>query len=131
MQVRVLWGFLAMLVAVALSLTSCGGMQAQSKENLLSAAGFHMRLANTPEKQGQLQSLTQRKIVPHQKDSKVYYTFADAKSGRLYVGTPEEYQRYRELAAEQRMAREEYMAQEMQQEEMMDWDMWGFYGPMW
>jgi hypothetical protein len=122
---------LAMIVAVALSLSSCGGMQVQSKENLLSAAGFQMRMADTPQKADHLQTLPQRKLVPHQKNDQVYYTFANAKSGQLYVGNSQNYQRYQELAAEQRMAREEYMAAEMEQEEAMDWDMWGFYGPMW
>ncbi len=122
---------LAMIVAVAFSLTSCGGMQAQSKENLLSAAGFQMKMADSPEKAAHLQSLTQQKLVPHQKNGRVYYTFANAKSGQLYVGNAQNYQRYQQLAAQQRMAREEYMAAEMNEEEAMDWDMWGFYGPMW
>ena len=122
---------LAMLVAAALSLSSCGGMQAQSKENLLSAAGFQMRMADSPQKQDQLQSMTQRKVVPHQKNGQVYYTFANSKNGQLYIGNAQNYQRYQELAAQQRMAREEYMAAEMQEEEAMDWDMWGYYGPMW
>ncbi len=130
MQTRLLWASLALLVAVAIT-GSCGGMQAQSKENLLSAAGFQMKIADTPQKQAHLQTLTQRKIVPHQKDGQVYYTFANAPTGRLYVGTPQDYQRYQDLAAEQRMAREEYMAAEMEEEEAMDWDMWGFYGPSW
>jgi hypothetical protein len=122
---------LAMIVAVAFSLTSCGGMQAQSKENLLSAAGFQMKMADSPEKAAHLQSLTQRKLTPHQKDGKVYYTFANAKSGQLYVGSAQNYQRYQQLAAQQRMAQEEYMASEMNEDAAMDWDMWGFYGPMW
>ena len=122
---------LAMLVAAALSLSSCGGMQAQSKENLLSAAGFQMKMADTPQKQTQLQAMTQRKVVPHQKNGQVYYTFANSKSGQLYIGNAQNYQRYQELAAQQRIAREEYMAAEMQEEEAMDWDMWGYYGPMW
>jgi len=122
---------LAMIVAMALSLNSCGGMQAQSKENLLSASGFQMKMADTPQKQAQLQAMTQRKLVSHQKDDQVYYTFANAKNGQLYVGNAQNYQRYQELAAQQRIAREEYMAAEMEQEEAMDWDMWGFYGPMW
>ena len=130
MRTKVLLGSLVLLVAVAL-MSSCGGMQAQSKENLLSAAGFQMRMADTPQKAAHLQTLTQRKVVPHQKDGQVYYTFANAQQGRLYVGNAQNYQRYQELAAEQRMAQEEYMAEEMRQEEMMDWDMWGFYGPAW
>jgi hypothetical protein len=120
-----------MMVAVAFSLSSCGGMQAQSKENLLSAAGFQMKVADSPEKQAHLQSLTQMKVTPHQKDGKVYYTFANAKSGQLYVGNAQNYQRYQKLAAQQRMAREEYMAAEMNQDAAMDWGMWGYYGPMW
>jgi len=130
MRTKVLLGSSVLLVAVAL-MSSCGGMQAQSKENLLSAAGFQMRMADTPQKAAHLQTLTQRKVVPHQKDGQVYYTFANAQQGRLYVGNAQNYQRYQELAAEQRMAQEDYMAEEMRQEEMMDWDMWGFYGPAW
>ncbi|MEJ2070610.1 MAG: hypothetical protein P8X65_13225 [Syntrophobacterales bacterium] len=131
MQRNLLLVSLAMIVAAALSLSSCGGMQAQSKENLLSAAGFQMRLADTPAKQTQLQAMTQRKLMPHQKKGQMYYTFANSKSGRLYIGNAQNYQRYQELAAQQKVAREDYMAAEMEEQEAMDWDMWGYYGPMW
>ena len=131
MQRSLLLVSLAIIVTVAFSLSSCGGMQAQSKENLLSAAGFQMKMADNPERQAHLQSLTQRKLVPHEKDGKVYYTFANAKSGQLYVGNAQNYQRYQELAAQQKMAREEFIAAEMNEDAAMDWDMWGLYGPMW
>lgn len=52
-------------------LTACAAMKAEeatSKEQLLAAAGFKMQLANTPEKLAHLKSLTQQKIVVHEKD---------------------------------------------------------------
>lgn len=61
----------------------------------------------------------------------VYYTFANAKSGQLYGGNAQNYQGYQELAAQKRMAQEEYRAVEMNEGKAMDWDMWGFYGPTW
>lgn len=70
-------------------------------------------------------------LSSHQKDGQVCYTFADAHRGKLYVGSAQNYKRYQELAAQQRMDREEYMATEMNEEEAMDWYMWGFYGPIW
>jgi hypothetical protein len=120
-----------MIVTVAFSLSNCGGMPAQFKGNLFSAARFQMKITDTPEKQGHVQSLTQQKLVPHQKNGRVYYTFANSKSGQLYVGSAQNYQRYQQLAAQQRMAREEFVAAEMNEDAAMDWDMWGYYGPMW
>jgi len=127
------WLSLALVVVLAVALAGCGGMQAKSTEQLLSASGFQMKMADTPQKQAHLQSLTQRKLVPHQRNNKVYYTFADAKSGQLYVGNAEAYQRYQAMAEQERIAEQERMAAEMNMDAAMDWDMWGpwSYGPMW
>lgn len=62
-------------------LSSCAMMKAQQSketEQLLVTAGFKMKLADTPEKMAHLKTLTQYKIVAHQKDGKAYYIYADA-----------------------------------------------------
>ncbi len=51
------------------ALAGCAAMQqdnTQTTEQTLAAAGFQMKLADTPAKLAQLQSLPQRKLVPQQ-----------------------------------------------------------------
>jgi len=127
------WLRLALVLVLAVTLGACGGMQAKSTEQLLSASGFKMKMADSPQKQTHLQSLTQRKLVPHERKGKTYYTFANAKTGQLYVGNAQAYQNYQQLAAQEKIAEEQRMAAEMNMDAEMNWDMWGpwGYGPMW
>lgn len=112
-------------------LAGCAAIEAQrvaDTEQLLSAAGFTLKIADTPEKQAHLQSLTQHKIVPHTRDGKIYYVYADAKDNRLYVGDEDAYQRYQKLAVEKEIAEDRIEAAQMNMDAAMDWGMWG---PWW
>jgi len=111
-------------------LSSCAMMSAQEtkdKEQLLSAAGFKMTLANTPAKMAHLKTLTQNKIVPHQKDGAVYYIYADATNCQcFYWGKAEAYQKFQQLQVQQNLAAEDRMSAEMNEEEFMNWDTMGY-----
>ena len=48
---------------VALFTVACAG-QAMQTERMLAAAGFQMRMADTPEKLARLAKLTQRELMP-------------------------------------------------------------------
>ena len=79
MTLRLLKGVSIALVSILL--TACAAMKAEeatSKEQLLAAAGFKMQSADTPEKLAHLKTLTQQKIVVHEKDGINYYVYADA-----------------------------------------------------
>lgn len=93
------------VIGLGMILAGCAVIQGQKAiqmERLLAAAGFQMRLADSPEKLRHLKTLTQRKLVPHQRDGRVYYVYADATSCQcLYVGTEKAYQRYQRLALQQ------------------------------
>ncbi len=103
--------------------------EAQQTESLLSAAGFQMRPADTPERLAHLQTLTPRKIVPHMKDGQLLYVFADPTSCRcVYVGDERAYQRYQQLAIKQQLAQEQLMAAQMNEDAAMNWGLWG---PFW
>jgi hypothetical protein len=82
-------------------LTACAAMKAEeatNKEQLLAAAGFKMQLANTPEKLAHLKTLTQQKIVVHEKGGINYYVYADATTCQcLYIGQDANYQNYQQL----------------------------------
>jgi hypothetical protein len=120
------------IVAVALLVAACAAIQreeAQKTESILSAAGFQMRLADTPARVAHLSTLTPLKLVPHLKDGKLLYVYADPKSCRcLLVGDEQAYQRYQQLAFKQQLAQEQVMAAEMNEDAAMDWGLWG---PFW
>lgn len=114
---------LALLGLVAL-LASCQAIErseAENTEQLLAAAGFHMKEATTPEQLAQLDKLTQRKVVVHQQDGQPRYVYADAKDCKcVYVGNEKSYDDYQKLSTQQEIAEENADA-------AMDWDMWGPY----
>jgi len=114
-------------------LGGCAAIQrqeAQSKESLLAAAGFQVRVASTPAQQANLQAMTPRRIVPHAlKDGTVAFVYADpAGCNCVYVGDQQAYQRFQQLAIKQQLAQEQVMTAEMNQEAMMNWGLWG---PFW
>ncbi len=77
----------------------------EATEQMLSAVGFTMHLADTPEKQQHLLSQPQHRMVFHQVNGKMYYTFADAAyTGALYVGDEQAYQRYENMLVQRNLA---------------------------
>jgi hypothetical protein len=124
--------FLPTMVAVALTLAGCAAMQeekANKTEQALAAAGFQMKLADTPAKLAHLQTLTQDKLVPHQQDGEMRYVYADATDCKcLYAGDAADYQAYQKLAVQERVAEDQQMAAEMNENAEMDWGMWGWGG---
>ena len=124
----------AVLLACVVSLAGCASMEASETaqtENMLAAANFRIKLADTPEKMAHLKTLTQHKLVPHEKDGQVYYVYADATTCQcVYWGDEAAYQRYQQFAVQQQIADEQRMAAQMNQNAAMNWGMWG-PGPWW
>jgi uncharacterized protein YdbL (DUF1318 family) len=100
-----------------------------TQEQLLSAAGFQMKLADTPQKLAHLQEMTSQKLVPHTKDGKLYYVYADPEFCKcLFVGNEPAYQKYQQLAIQQKLAQERLNAAAMNENASMNWGLWG---PFW
>jgi hypothetical protein len=120
-------------IALIVALGACAAMreeQAKDKENILAAAGFQMKPADTASRVAHLQTLTPLKLVPHTRasDGKLLYVFADPKGCQcLYVGDETAYQRYRQLALQQKVAQEQMVAAQMNADAAMDWGLWGPY----
>jgi hypothetical protein len=108
--------------AFGLALIGCQAIEneeAQDTEQLLSAAGFHMRQATTPEQVANLEAMTQRKIVIHEQNGESRYVYADAENCRCaYVGDERNYDEFQRLSARQEIAEDNADA-------AMDWGMWG------
>ena len=104
---------------------------AMDTERMLSAAGFKMQFADTPQKLANVQAMTQRKVVPHDKDGAVYYAYADAEFCKcLYLGSENAYQQYEKMAIQQNIAEMNRNAAEMNENASMNWGAWGAWGPM-
>ena len=113
---------IAVITALGIALAGCAAIQksdSTNTEQMLAAAGFKMKLADTPAKLAHLNTLTQRKVVPHDSDGKMYYVYADAEYCKcIYAGNQENNQRYQSLLVKQNIA-------EMNEDAPMDWGMWG------
>src|SRR6202158_4524507 len=87
----------AVVVAVVLGLSSgCATIRRHDTlqtEQMLAAAGFRMKLADTPAKLAPPHTLTPRRLVPHRRADQLYYAYADHEVCRcLYAGTETQYQ---------------------------------------
>ena len=113
------------IMAAAMLLTGCAAIEksdAMDTERLLSASGFKMKFANTPEKLANITAMTQRTVVPHDKNGTVYYAYADAEFCKcIYLGTEKNYQQYEKIAIEKNIA-------QMNENAAVNWNAWGAWG---
>ncbi len=101
--------------AAATFIAGCAGVGSGNTTALLSAAGFHARTPETPKQQELYAALppyqVERAAVKGKGD---FYVYKDEKAGVAYVGRKQEYQRYQQLAIQQQIAQDQYMATQMQ-----------------
>ena len=120
---------LKMLSAIALLAVAAGCASTQSKENMLVAAGFKVITPKTATQEQKLKALPPDKVTLVQKSGKTYYVFPDAANNQAYVGGPKQYEAYRQLRLEKKLADEKLEAAEMNLEaSTMDWGGWGGWG---
>jgi hypothetical protein len=116
------------VASAALFLTGCAEMQSSNTTSLLTAAGFRARTPQTPKQQQIYAALppyqVERATVP---GKGVFYVYKDEKAGLAYVGREQEYQRYQQLAVQQQIAQNYYMAAEM--DRAAAWGWYGAWGP--
>ena len=119
-------------VILVVLFAGCAAMReerARDKENMLAAAGFQMKPADTSNRIAHLQTLTPLKLLPYTRsDGKLLYVYADPKGCNcLYVGDETAYQRYRALEQQQKVAQEQMVTAQMNADAAMDWGLWGPY----
>jgi len=111
-----------------LFVTGCAEVGSGNTTSLLTAAGFRARTPQTPKQQQIYAALppyqVQHATVP---GKGVFYVYKDEKAGIAYVGREAEYQRYKELAVQQQIAQNYYMAAEMDRAAAFGW--YGAWGP--
>ncbi len=122
---------IVMILALAVATLFVGGCAGAGSGNttaLLSAAGFRARTPQTPKQQQMYAALPPYQVERATIQGKgVFYVYKDQQAGVAYVGREPEYQRYRELAIQQQIAQNYYMAAEM--DRAAAWGWYGAWGP--
>ena len=117
------------VAVAAIAISGCASISNQSAldtERRLSAAGFQMKLADTPEKMARLKTLTERKLVPTTIDGNTAFVYADTISCKcVYVGSEKNYQEYQRLSIQQNIVNEQRLTVESAQANEMNWNAWG------
>src|SRR5262249_14792358 len=76
-----------LVVALLAGCTAIEKKDARQTESILAAAGFQMKPADTPDRVAHLQLLRPLKLVPHDRDGKLVYVYADPKACKcIWVG---------------------------------------------
>jgi hypothetical protein len=96
---------------------------------MLSAAGFHMVPADTPERQQELVSHAPLKIRYYFANGKPHYWLADPYvCNCVYIGNEADYQKYQQLKLQQQIVEREQAAAAMNENaaeaEQFNWAMW-------
>jgi hypothetical protein len=103
------------------ALGGCASVGSTNTESLLSAAGFVVRTPETPKQKEIYATLPAYKVHRATVNDKVFYVYKDEKAGVAYVGHEPEYQRYKQLAVQQQIAQDQYMAAELDRQSALQW----------
>lgn len=114
-----------------LALSGCATPQERvaDQENLLAAAGFVARPANTPERQAMLRTLPANRFTQRAQGDKFTYIYPDPLDCYcVYFGSPAAYGRYRQELVQRRFVSDQLLAAQMNEDARWNWGPWGPYG---
>lgn len=108
-------------VGSLLVLTGCAGTQPKHPAQTLAAAGFKLRTPETPKQKEIFASLPAYKVQRLTVKGQTYYIYKDESKGFAMVGREAEYQRYRQLAKQDKLADSSYEAMQMGTSDAYNW----------
>jgi hypothetical protein len=114
--------------ALMLGIAGCVSPQQQvgQKEDLLAAAGFQVRPADSPHRVAAMRRLPPNKFVSRIRDGSLVYLYADPLDCNcVYFGTQQNWDAYKQEMFARQIANEQQMTAIMNQEEW-DWGPWGW-----
>lgn len=115
-----------MAMVAALACGGCASARHAETTSMLSAAGFTTMTPRTPEQQANFAALPPYEVLRHDMNGRVTYVYADKRNGIVYKGDENNYQRFQELAFQQRIAQQQVAAAQLNQQAA-----WGWGGPYW
>jgi len=125
--------FVVLVLALATApLGGCSAIhrqEAKGEENLLSAAGFAIKPADSPKRAAELATMPPLKMVRRIKDGRLVFTYADPYRCKcLYTGNEAAFDEYKRLQAQRNVAADQMIAANEAEMASIDWDMWGPWG---
>jgi hypothetical protein len=102
-------------------------MDASNQESLLTASGFRVFTPQTPKQKELYAAAPSYKVQRAETNGRVFYAYKDEDKGVAYIGGEAEYQRYQQLSIQKSIARDNYMAAQMNQQMAYGW--YGAWGP--
>lgn len=126
MKSRTILWMTVFVAGLSFALSGCAAMkrsEAASTEDILIAAGFTSKTPNSPESWSRLKSMKPLKMIQTRKDGKIIYVYPDPYNCMCaYVGNEKQYQEYKKLALQKKIAEENLQAARM-------WETGPPYGP--
>jgi hypothetical protein len=127
------FAFLCLLLLLASACASERDRIAET-EQMLTAAGFTMQPADTPERQAQLANLPPHQLLAQEIEAggvpRTAYVYADPDLCHcLYIGDQRSFQAFQQFALQKRIADEHLQAAQMEEMARFDWDLWA--PPVW
>lgn len=116
------------ILACLLVITACASQQqlVGQKEDLLAAAGFQVRIADSPHRLAAMRSLPPNKFVTKVVNGQPVYLYADPLVCRcVYFGNQQNWGAYRQEVFAQQLANEAQMTAILNQSDW-DWGPWGW-----
>ena len=121
--IPILW-FVAAVIPILVGCTIISKPKAAQSEDMLVAAGFEVKTADTPQAIEKLKALPQRKFIRHQVDGEFHYLYADTSHCQcLYTGTEKDFLAYEQLVRERRVQHEEELYEQQNEDRppVLDW----------
>jgi hypothetical protein len=136
LSVDAAWPRAALLAALLLVAGGCASDPVPETEQMLTAAGFRMEPADTPERQAELAGLPPHQVLVQPvrvgDTPTTGYVYADPDHCHcLFVGDAKAYQAFQQLAVQKRIADEYLQAAALNENAAFEWSHWGpgFWGP--
>ena len=122
------------MIALAIGFLAVGCTSttpSQSKEDLLSAAGFKTFPADTAAKQKLLNSMPAGRISTIQREGHTYYVYPNMATNSALVGTQKEYTTYQQLKNLKQISNRNLELSETAPLPAAGWGAWGGWGAGW
>lgn len=119
-----------LLLASLIAFSGCAAIEKANQANterLLSAAGFRIVPANTPEREKSLANLAPYKVTRKFRGDEVFYVYGDPAQNLVYIGDQAAYSSYRKLELQQEIADENMSAAQLNMSAATQWNDW----PLW
>ena len=113
-------------VGLMLAIAGCGATPTAQEGDMLAAAGFQVRVADSPHRVAQMKQLPSSRFVTRVRNGQKVYLYSDPHACNcVYLGSQQNWDAYQQQLAARQMAKEEEISAAESQAEW-DFGAWGW-----